>query len=387
MEHLNEILIQLIGNEICGNPLSLPTDAPFSDADLIELLNTSKAHDVTHIVGLALINNGLISENLICEQYKSSIYSALYRYENQSYIFEKVCDVLENAKIPYIPLKGAVIREFYPQPWMRIGCDIDILVHEDDVDSASDTIIEKLGYEYKGRGKHDIQILSTENIYVELHFSLLEETASPSMAKVLSDVWKHAKPVQNGKFRYELDDAMFYFYHIAHMAKHIIRGGCGIRPFLDLRIIEKSKNYDTSETEILLKKGKLDDFAKTAKKLSRVWFSGEEHDRVTLLMEKFIFDGGCFGSKETKMLSQQQKSGGKKKYILSRIFVPYNELKNQYPIIEKHKILTPICEICRVFSLLFGKKRNFRKNYTNILNSVSEKHYDDISFLFESVGL
>lgn len=378
-------MIQLIGSEVCGSTLSLRS--PIANEDFTKIYSLAQMHDMAHIASSALLNMGLLADNPLEYVYREKVYSTLYRYESQCYVLEKVSNVLENEKIPYIPLKGAVIKELYPQQWMRTGCDIDILVHEEDVQRATDSVTKLLGYEEKGRGKHDVQILSTENIYVELHFSLLEDDASYSMSKVLNTAWEHAAPVENGSFRYEFDNAMFYFYHIAHMAKHFIRGGCGIKPFLDLWFMKKHKDYGTQETQQLLKKGNLTDFAKAAEKLSEVWFSGEEHNRVTRLMEEFIFNGGCFGSRETRMLSEQQKSGGRKKYLLSRIFVPYDELKGQYPIIKKHKILTPICEICRIFSLLLGKKRNFRKNYLGKLDDFSEKHIDDISFLFESVGL
>ena len=386
MENLGEAIVQLIGSEVCGSTLSLRPDSLFTDKFLFELYGKSKTHDVAHIVGSALINNGLLNGRTAENVYREQVYLTVFKYENSSYVLEKVCGVLEKAQIPYIPLKGAVIKNLYPQPWMRTGCDIDILVHEEDVENAANEITQNLGYKQTGRGKHDISILSSENIYIELHFSLLEEDASPEMAKVLSKAWEHAKPVGDGCM-YELDDAMFYFYHIAHMAKHFIKGGCGIRPFLDLWLMDKSKNYDISEAKALLKKGKLTKFAENALRLSRVWFSGEKHDEITLLMQEFIFNGGCFGSDETKMLSAQQKSGGRIKYVLSRIFVPYDDLKGQYPIIKKYRFLTPFCEICRLFSLLFGKRKNFRKAYVGKLMSVSDENIDSINLLFESVGL
>ena len=385
MVNTGEKLIQLIGSEVCGNTLSLCL--PVTNEELTKIYLLADIHDMAHIASSALLNNGLLAGNPLENVYREKVYSTLYRFESQCYVLEKVSGVLENARIPYIPLKGAVIKDIYPQSWMRTGCDIDILVHEADARRAAEMIVKSLGYEEKGRGKHDIQILSTENIYVELHFSLLEEDASPSMAKVLEKAWDYAKPVEGGKFRHELSDEMFYFYHIAHMAKHFLRGGCGIKPFLDLRLMNKIRSYDTAETQMLLREGKLTDFAEAAEKLSRVWFLDEEHNKITRLMEEFIFNGGCFGSDETRMLSEQQKSGGRRKYLLSRIFVPYDELKSQYPVIKKHKFLTPFCEICRIFSLLFGKKKKFRKNYIGKLEDFSEKHIDDISFLFESVGL
>lgn len=387
MDNLRSIIIQLIRSEVCGNTLSLPCNPTITDAELAEMYSIAKTHDMAHVLSSSLMNNGLLADSKLKNLYREQLFSTLYRYENQKYAFEKVCNVLETEKIPYIPLKGSEIKELYPQPWMRTGCDIDILVHKTDVQRAADAITKILGYEQKGQGKHDIQILSTENIYVELHFSLIEEDVSPAMSKVLDKAWKYAKPCEEGKSRYELEDAMFYFYHIAHMAKHFVDGGCGIRPFLDLWIIVNSKNCDTTEVVSLLKKAKLTDFEKTARKLSRVWFSDEEHNKLTKIMEDYIFNGGCFGSDKTIMLSEQQKAGGRLKHLLLRIFVPYDYLKSQYPIIKKYKFLTPICEICRIFALVFGKRKNFRKKYIDDLMSVSDEHLNDIDYLFKKTGL
>ncbi len=385
--HTDDMLIKLIGNEVCGCALDLPQAFSLSDEFLFELYSKAKAHDVVHIVGSALINNGLVNGRSAENAYREQIYYKAFKYENLEFVLEKVCGILENAKTPYMPLKGAVMSDLYSQPWMRTGCDIDILVHEENVENAAKAITEALGYKYASKGKHDIQILSTENIYVELHFSLLEEEASPSMAKVLGKAWEHAKPVEKGSYKYELDDAMFYFYHIAHMAKHFLGGGCGIRPFLDLWLMESNKNYCTPETKALLKKGRLIEFDETAKKLSKVWFSGEEHDEITAIMQDFIINGGSFGSAETRMLSEQHHKGGRIKYVLSRIFVPYDDLKGQYPIIKKYKFLTPICEICRLFSLAFGKKKRFRKKYIGNIRNASDEVINDINLLFERVGL
>ncbi len=386
MENMCETIVSLVGNEVCKSMLSLPRDAVFSDDFLFELYNTSKAHDIAHIIGSALINNSFLKESAAENIFRDEVYFTAFRYENQRYVLEKVCEVLENSKIPYIPLKGAVLSGLYPEPWMRMGCDIDILVHEQDTEKAVKAITDNLGYKQTGIGSHDISILSTENIYIELHFSLVEEDYSPAAAKVLGEVWEHSKPL-NGGCGAEMSNEMFYFYHIAHMAKHFIGGGCGIRPFLDLWLMNKDKNYHTAETKALLKRGKLTEFAETAEKLCDVWFSGKEHDEVTVLMQDYILNGGSFGSEKTKMLSNQQRSGGRVKYILSRIFVPYDDLKGQYPILKKYRFLTPFCEICRLFSLLFGKKKKFRKTYVGSMISTTEEQLNDTKLLFERVGL
>ncbi len=385
--NVNETIIQFISNEVFGKKILPRYKDSYSDEFYNEMFKVAIAHDVAHIVGTALINNGLERKSFACEQYRGCIYATMFRYENLTYVTDKVCNVLEEEKIPYILLKGAVIRKLYPDNWMRTGCDIDILVHKEDSERALKEIICKLGYEEKCRSEHDISILSTENIYVELHYTLLEESFEPHIAQVLNTVWQHARPVEKGKYLYELDDAMFYFYHIAHMAKHFKQGGCGLRPFIDFKLIEGSKNCCSNEAKTLLKQGGLSDFEKAVKELSAVWFSGESHTKLSRIMGDYILSGGTFGSPSTILLSNQHKTGGRKKYVLSRIFIPYDDLKKQYPIIKRYKFLTLFCEICRLFSLIFGKKRKFRKYFIEEVYDKSTEGFDSIDYLFESVGL
>lgn len=387
MEQTAEIMMKLIGSEVCGGTLCLPSGVVVTDELLSQLFEVSKTHNVAHLVGSALINNNLLFSSAYESAYREQVYAEILRSEKLNYVFEKICSVLEKERISYIPLKGAVVREMYPQPWMRTSCDIDILVHKEDLDNASKAITDSLGYVQSGKGKHDVSVLSTENIFIELHFSLLEDSLSSTLAKVLGEVWEHSKPVENGSCRFRMDDEMFYFYHIAHMAKHFINGGCGLRPFVDLWLMEHSRDYHTPEADALLKKGKLLAFAETASQLSQVWLSGEEHNEITVLMQDFILTGGCFGSVKTKMLSKQQRSGGNFKYILSRVFVPYDDLKGQYPILKKHRFLTPVFEFCRLFSLMFGRKKDFRKKYMGGMNVLPEEQLEGIGILFEKVGL
>ena len=52
--------------------------------------------------------------------------------------YENLCSAFEKAQIPFLPLKGSVIRKYYPEAWMRTSCDIDILVHDEDVGRAKE---------------------------------------------------------------------------------------------------------------------------------------------------------------------------------------------------------------------------------------------------------
>ncbi len=386
MERANEILIQLIGNEVCGRQVELPPDLMSDEQLVIDLFVKAKEHDVAHIVASNLNKNKLLSGSA-AQAYTTQLYSTVFRSEKLNNVFENVCKTLDEGRIPYIPLKGTVLRNLYPETWMRSSVDADILVHENQLSAAAELIQDRLGYRQSNQSDHDITLTPDGSSLIELHFRLIEEDHKLASSKILNNVWDYAKPVSTNGFRYELSAPFFYFYHISHMAKHIVQGGCGIRPFLDLWLMNHHCDYTDEETRNLLRKGSMLKFAESAEQLSEVWFSGTEHTELTRVLQDYIAKGGIFGTDETKMLSNQQHHGGKRKHILRRIFVSHRDLAYTYPIIKKYRFLTPLCEICRLFSLMFGKKRKFRKTYLADLDGVSAEYADEIKFLFESVGL
>ena len=158
MNGVTQTMFNCIKYEICRQieKIVLPE---VSVRFLSELYRLSKAHDVAHLVGDALNKSGVF-ENLpadldeneraaiskVKEKFDEQIFTAVYRYENINYELERLKETLEEAKIPFIPLKGSVIRKYYPEPWMRTSCDIDILVREEDLNLAVRTLCDSLKY-------------------------------------------------------------------------------------------------------------------------------------------------------------------------------------------------------------------------------------------------
>ncbi len=386
MEQVAEFMTQLLRSEVAEEELCCENKIALTDKFLIELLVLARKHQVAHIVASALSNNGYLENSPQQCQFINEIYTAVYAQEKMNEVFREVSLAFETDEIPYIPLKGAVIRNLYPQPWMRTSCDIDILVKEKDINRAEKAIMSLDGYKKTGESKHDVIFKSENGIVLELHYKFLGNKKSPLYIKELSQVWKTAKPDPENKYRFNLSDDIFYYYHIMHMAKHFRIGGCGIRPFIDLWLIEKT-NRDFSGAKRMLEKGKINVFAECAVKLSKVWFSDEEHSEMTVKMQDFIIEAGSFGSYKTRLISNSQRSGGKLKFIFSRIFVPSAYLKGDYPILEKYPVLTPWCGICRLFSLLFGKKKIFKDKYIENLNNVEEASADSMGNFFRDLGL
>lgn len=397
MENVIKTITECIKFELCADnsgdseqnyKIVLPdTSARFLSA----LYGVSKKHDITHLVGDALIKNGLIENGDLKSQFQNQTVMAVYRYENLNYELGRICEIFEESEIPFIPLKGAVIRKFYPEPWMRTSCDIDILVHEKDLERATAVLKENLGYTYerKEKGSHDMQMYSLSGVHLELHYTLIEEGRLSKADNILSNIWNYAEEERKGSFQKRFSDEAFYFYHIAHMAKHFVNGGCGIKPFVDLWILNHSKEilFEKEKRNELLLKGGLLKFAENAEKLSEVWFGKIEHTDITRQMEKYLLKGGVYGTMQNRVAMQQAKSGGKFKYALSRIWLPYDTIKFHYPVLQKHKLLLPFCEIKRWFKLLFkgGVKRSLGELSAN--SSITKEQKDEISSFLNELGL
>ena len=382
---MNQILFALLRSSICGEELSGEERALFSRESLPELITLAKQHDMLHLLIWGLKRNGLLTP--ADAPLENSIFKAAYRYEQTNYEYGALCGALEKAEIPFLPLKGSVLRAYYPEAWMRTSCDIDILVHETDLERAITLLTDTCEYEFQGKGPHDVSLFSPTRVHVELHYTLMEDGRVNASSGILSSVWEYTSPRSGSTYWREMCDEMFYFYHIAHMAKHFETGGCGIKPFVDLWILDRLEGIDQSSRDELLARGDLLKFAESVRALSRIWFEGAEMDPISKQIEQYILLGGVYGIEENKIAVQQQKKGGWFRYTLSKIFVPYDELKFVYPILEKHRWLLPLMEIRRWGRLIFcgHTKRVVRELKHN--RDISSEKGDMTSRFLSDIGL
>ena len=203
------------------------------------LYSLAVRHDLAHLVGHALFEEGISDGSKAQAAFEKQQMLAIFRYEGFAYEIEQVETALEEAGIAFVLLKGSVLRKLYPEPWMRTSCDVDVLVHSEDHAAAEACLVETLGYRREGEGDHDVTLVSEGGVHVELHFALVEERRARGAYAILSRVWDYAAPREGCRFNCVLADEFFYFYHMAHMAKHFAGGGCGVRSFLDLWFLEQ----------------------------------------------------------------------------------------------------------------------------------------------------
>lgn len=352
MNNIAYIVLGAIRAQVCGQPYAI--EGNLSEETLKEVFSISKAQDMSHLVAGELISQKKVTNPAYHDLFRRSQIMAVYRYELINHELLETCRVLEEAGIPYMPLKGSVMRQYYPEPWMRTSSDIDILVPKENVDAAAELLVNKLNYENRGIDEHDVQMFAPNGVHLELHFDTIEDYQLKKANRVLKNLWDEDAYCVKGH-HYAMSNELFYFYHIAHMAKHFKYGGCGIRFFLDMWILNHKVKYDQNKKNDLLKAGELLEFAEHAERLSEVWFGEASHTEVTQRMEDYILHGGIYGSLENRVVVKSVRTGGWVRSVLPWIFRPFAELKLQYPILEKHKWLYPFCQVYRWFYLLFNK--------------------------------
>ncbi len=385
MNDVNNMLFALLRSVLCGETLDKNIFQELNEETLGHLYKLSKSHDMAHVVGAALDNAGLLGDSKTAGKFAKQQLVAIYRYENQKHELDRISDTLETAKIPFIPLKGAVIRDLYPEPWMRTSCDIDVLVHENDLERAIAVLVEDLGYKADEKKEyHDVSLYSDGGVHLELHFNIKEDIEL--LDAVLERVWEYAKPAHEGAQRHILSKEFFVYHTLAHASYHFVSGGCGIRPFLDLWLLNRDRDYDHEETLNLCKMSEIEGFFAAAEALSEVWFLKKEHDGLTERMEKYLLRGGVYGAEESFIAARQQKRGGKLGYAGSRIFVSYDHLKLKYPDL-KSPALMPFYQVRRWVEVF--KKKNVGRSVREMQRNASLKRekVDEIGSLMDDLKL
>ncbi len=382
--NITQILFALLRSAVSGDRLTEQEKILYSQEMFPKLMGVARKHAVEHLLVYGLSRNGFSMEE---KSWQREQLKTVCHVEQKIYEQKRIYRALENAEIPFVPLKGTVLRQYYPEAWMRSSVDMDILVPEEQIDKAVEYLIKECAYTYECKGDHDVILWSPGKHCLELHYSLMPSDFDRSYSGLLSKVWQYTVPNAQSAYHWELTDDMFYFYHVAHMAKHFELGGCGIRPFIDLWILEGIPGADRERRDALLAEGGLLRFANAARALSRVWFGEAAHTEITQKMERYILRGGLFGSVENAVAVGQQRQGNKLKYILSRVFLPYTTLKYQFPCLQKHKWLTPLFQVVRWFRLLLPARSKKALQELRKSSKHSAEEARQMQVFLENIGL
>lgn len=350
--------------------------ASMSESDVRALRELAIRQSILPIIIVGLKNLGY--DDLLSPEMKKQSAKAGYDYIQRREALKQISSVLDDAHISYIPLKGSVLRELYPQPSMRTSSDIDVLIHKEDLKLATRALESGTSFRYYATGHHDIH-MKNERLHLELHFSLL--TNISKLDQVLEKAWLNAKQEGAGA-RYAFSPEYQVFYITAHAAKHFIKeGGVGIRPLLDLWLLRTKTEYDEAKVKTLCEEGGIFGFYEMCCELLSVWFNNSEYTDATIEFEELVLDGGVFGSERIKVIARERKNKGAK-YLIRRIFLPSRDIRESYPRSDKYPVLVPMYQVVRWTHLLKSSKRKAASaelRETRVLNPDEIEKYDRIA--------
>lgn len=322
--------------------------------DLSSVYAVAEKHMLLSIIAYGLESLGIQDIRFIKAKAKSIRNSIVFDMER-----DKILKELEKHKIWYMPLKGIVLKKYYPVIGMRQMCDNDILFNNTHVETLK-SIMFNLGFKMvHDDSGHDLEFIKKPVCNFEMHTRLFGVGHDETYNQYYKNVKLRLLKDVDNKYGFHFSDEDFYIFMTAHEYKHYRYGGTGLRSLVD--------------AYVFLNKflGKLD-MEYIDKELKKLGIFEYEHKRRQLVFD--IFDKGRIDSNQKKLLDYYIFSGAygnienrvknsvdknffsKTKYIMKRVFPPLSSIKNSYSFFYNHKYLIPFIYVYRLV-LAITKRR------------------------------
>lgn len=138
----------------------------FEKIDLQALMLEAKAHDVG-----GLVYKGLKNQADLQDYQHDIIFQNLMQSRDYQHSLKSI-QVLQEAGIQVVLLKGAVLKGLYPLPELRTMGDVDILVPKAQLGQVQDCLTT-LGYTKRESHNEKHDVYDGEGFHLEVHWSLV----------------------------------------------------------------------------------------------------------------------------------------------------------------------------------------------------------------------
>ena len=337
--------------------------------DLELLYKMSGFHMVRAAVYIALKRAGV--ENVQFDQaYKKAIRKNIYLDMEKTAILAD----FEKQGIWHMPLKGALLKDIYPENGMREMSDCDVLFDAEKQVQVRDIMVEH-GYTVMefGEDYHDVY-QKPPILNFEMHTALFDFSEHfDAFHAYYSDV-KHLLHKDDGsEYGYHFSDDDFYVFMTAHEYKHSINtsvgiratSGTGIRSLLDCYVYCKYKS-DVLHWDYIQEQCSqlgIADYEQERRELADKLFSSEILPELTEQELDMLMDyltSGAYGTVENT-IKKQMKNQSKGKYILSHIFPNLDYMKQSVKFVDKCPALYPIGIVYRWGRILLLRRDYIKK--------------------------
>ena len=358
--------------------MALGNSAPAAEGlNVLESLPAAQAHGVANMLYYALPQLPTEKQPKEAERrlLKELAYAAAAREALQQRELDAILARFEAEHISVLPLKGCVIKQLYPKPEMRYMSDTDLLF--DPAQAASvRAALEELGYTTDRFAQGDTDLYSSPmRMNYELHRSLQNEGFNENSRRFLDGLLSCARPKAGCKYVLELPKEEHYAYLLCHFVKHLLNGGIGVRQVMDIYVCRHGWAFDEERLAALLRELELTDFASTLERLADHWFGSGAGDAVTDELGAYILGSGTFGTDERRVadrMLKEQKKPNRARYVLRRVFPPFELMSFYFPRLKKMPFLLPFYWVLRIFRGIFCRKRKLSNEMDTVLRTTDE---------------
>ena len=355
----------------CGLHGAVPDASVLAQADMNEVYRLSRQHMITALTASAALKTD-VPDSGLAERMQRDLDTAVYRAAMMDDARSWLCAFMDGAGIRYLPLKGILLQELYPEYGIREMTDNDILFDAAYREPLRAFFLEN-GYEQKESAAHHDSYHKPPFYNFEMHMALFSTASLASLYTYYIDVWDRAIPDGDGTLGCHFSPEDFYLYILAHAYKHYKGAGTGLRTLADIYVCSRRLTLDRAYVEGELDRLGMRAFEQTALRLAGILFGTPDDasaceraltDEYARHLDYFTRSGmnGSANTEIDKLLRTIQPDSDRLtpavrlRYIFARLFPPAAPLYKAYPFFGRHRLLTPVMYIVRAGSVLTGKK-------------------------------
>ena len=356
MNTLYKDLIYLLSCAVNG---ITPDTAKVQAMDLERLYRLAKLHTVRAAVCIALKRAG-VHDKQFDQAYKKAVRKNIYLDMERTAILSD----FEKQGIWYMPLKGSILKDWYPKPGMREMADNDILFDSFGRKQVRE-LFQNRGYKTVSfrKGNHDTY--EKPPIYnFEMHVSLFQWTYK-KLNEQYENVKENLLPVDGTAYQFTFTPEDFYVFALAHAYKHYCYSRTGIRTLTDIYVMNRhlSDLMDRDEVEKKLTHLGIAEYEQHNRMLAEKLFSSvrplEEIELTEDEKEMLLYycDMTTYRTGDDRINNHlhelQENSEGitlrtKLKYCCVRLFPGKGFCKFDYPFVYKHPWTLPFFWVWRI---------------------------------------
>jgi len=352
MDATQKGILTLIKAAVLQKPFPLPEDFSIEEAYnlIVKQHITALAFEGALLCGISRQESAMVK---LFQGYCRSLQIS----EGQLQELKRVFQAFEENGIDYLPMKGCVMKGYYPKPELRTMGDADVLIRPEQNDRIA-PVMKKLGFVNEGLRFHHTE-WTTGLLHIELHHQLVPEENSVFLT-YWKDAWRYA--IHQSGYRYAMSTEDTFLFLVVHFAKHYMGSGIGCRQAVDLWVyLRAHPELDRAVLREKMDAMHLWAFFENIEALLRYWFEDAPANEKLEHITQYIFSAGSWGT--TNNLYQTEairdlghktsESGMKYIFFVKRILPGAKKLKGDYPILIKAPWLLPVVWVIRIVDKLF----------------------------------